>query len=88
PAGTGMRYYRNVEVDYDNTVEKKQERDYDDIPLLTGGIDLPDSQLDIPLVGSEDMDGFSIEDKTGEPLIGDSEVFDMEDVVDDFDDEI
>ena len=89
PAGTGMRYYRNVEVDYDNTVEKKQERDYDDIPLITGGIDLPDSQLDIPLVDAEDMDGFSIEDETGEPFIGETEeVFDMEDVSDDFDQEI
>lgn len=89
PAGTGMRYYRNVEVEYDNTVEKKQERDYDDIPLITGGLDLPDSQLDIPLVDSDDMDGFSIEDETGEPFIGDTEeVFDMEDVSDDFDDEI
>ncbi|MGI8555445.1 MAG: DNA-directed RNA polymerase subunit beta' [Pyrinomonadaceae bacterium] len=87
PAGTGMRYYRNVEVDYDNTVEKKQERDYDDIPLLTGGIDLPDSQLDIPLVDSDDMDGFSIEDETGAPLIGDTEVFDMEDVDATFDDD-
>ncbi|MGI8555734.1 MAG: DNA-directed RNA polymerase subunit beta' [Pyrinomonadaceae bacterium] len=89
PAGTGMRYYRNVEIDYDNTVEKKQERDYDDIPLITGGIDLPDSQLDIPLVDSDDMDGFSIEDETGEPFIGDTEeVFDIEDIGDDLNDEI
>ena len=86
PAGTGMRYYRNVEIDYDNTVEKKQEREDEYMPLITGGIDLPDSQLDIPLVDSEDMDGFSIEDETGEPFIGDTEeVFDIEDVVDDLD---
>ncbi|MGI8468074.1 MAG: DNA-directed RNA polymerase subunit beta' [Pyrinomonadaceae bacterium] len=87
PAGTGMRYYRNVEVDYDNTVEKKQEREDDYLPLITGGIDLPDSQLDIPLIDAEDMDGFSIEGETGEPFVGDTEVFDMEDVDAAFDDD-
>jgi DNA-directed RNA polymerase subunit beta' len=78
PAGTGMKYYRNVLVDYDNTVNQKQERDYDDIPIITGGIDLPDSSMDIPLVES-DMDGFSIEDAVDDTFMDDTEeVFDME----------
>ncbi len=84
PAGTGMRYYRNVKVDYDNTVEKKQERDYDDIPLITGGIDIPDSSLDIPLVEG-DLDGFSIQDSVDEDaFIADAEeVFEGEALGDD-----
>ncbi|MGI8494758.1 MAG: DNA-directed RNA polymerase subunit beta', partial [Pyrinomonadaceae bacterium] len=80
PAGTGMRYYRNVKVDYDNTVEKKQERDYDDIPLITGGVDLADStadsSLDIPLVES-DSEGVEIEE-----TVDDTEMIsDMEEVL-------
>ena len=91
PAGTGMRYYRNVEVDYDNTVNQKQERDYDDIPIITGGIDLPDASMDIPLVES-DMDGFSIEEAIDESFIDEpEEAFEMEPtaemLADDFDDD-
>jgi hypothetical protein len=81
-----MRYYRNVEIDYDNTVEKKQERDYDDIPIITGGIDLPDSSLDIPLVEA-DLDGFSVEEAVDEDaFISDAEeVFETEALADDLD---
>lgn len=91
PAGTGMKYYRNVEIEYDNTMNQKQERDYDDIPIITGGMDLPEASMDVPLVES-DMDGFSIEDVEGESFIDEpEEVFDMEVadelVVDDFDDD-
>jgi hypothetical protein len=87
PAGTGMRYYRNVEVEYDNTIEKKEERDYDDIPIITGGIDLPDSTLDVPLVEG-DLDGFSVEDGIGDEMTFDAapeEAFEIESVADDFD---
>ncbi len=41
PAGTGMRHYRNVEIDYDNSVNQKKEDEFDDFTLITGGIDLP-----------------------------------------------
>ncbi len=83
PAGTGMRYYRNVEVEYDNTIDKKQERDYEELPIITGGMDLPDSSLDIPLVES-DLDGFSIEDSLGATLS--EEVFESADDIADDDD--
>ncbi len=42
PAGTGMRHYRNVEIDYDNSVNQKKEDEFDDFTLITGGIDLPE----------------------------------------------
>ena len=83
PAGTGMKYYRNVEIAYDNTVNQKQERDYDEIPLITGGMEVPGASMDIPLVES-DMEGFSIEDVEGEPYVEETEelveeeTFDME----------
>ena len=41
PAGTGMKYYRNVKVDYDPSVNRKQEEEYDEITAMTGGLDLP-----------------------------------------------
>ncbi len=91
PAGTGMKFYRNVEVDYDPTVNQKEEREDEFVPIITGGMDLPDNSMDVPLVESE-MDGFSIEDVDGEPFIDEpEEVFDMEAVdetlIDDLDDD-
>jgi DNA-directed RNA polymerase subunit beta' len=78
PAGTGMKFYRNVEVEYDPTVNQKEERDDEFIPIITGGMDLPDSSMDVPLVES-DMDGFSIEDEDGEPFLDETEeVFELE----------
>lgn len=42
PAGTGMEFYRNVSVDRDETVdESRRERDMDDFPEITGGLDMP-----------------------------------------------
>jgi DNA-directed RNA polymerase subunit beta' len=49
PAGTGMRHYRNVEIDYDNSVNQKKEDEFDDFTLITGGIDLP-AIVDLPEV--------------------------------------
>lgn len=85
PAGTGMRFYRNIEVAHDPTVNQKQERDYEDIPIITGGIDLPDSSLDVPLVEA-DMEGFSIEDENGEVFLEETEetVFDADTTLDEY----
>lgn len=41
PAGTGMKYYRNVKVDYDPTENQKQEDEFDEMASMTGGIDIP-----------------------------------------------
>ncbi len=68
PAGTGMKYYRNVKVDFDPTVNQKQEEEYDDFPLTTGGLDFP-APIDVPGIESEDfediedVDEFEMEDE-------------------------
>ena len=90
PTGTGMKFYRNVEIAYDPTVNQKQEREDDYMPIITGGLDLPEASLDIPMIES-DMEGFSIEDVDGEPYIEETEEsFDIEVadevLVDDLDD--
>jgi DNA-directed RNA polymerase subunit beta' len=41
PAGTGMKYYRNVKVDYDPTENQKQEDEFDELADIRGGLDIP-----------------------------------------------
>jgi DNA-directed RNA polymerase subunit beta' len=42
PAGTGMEYYRNVKVERDETMTQgRHDRDMDDFPEITGGMDVP-----------------------------------------------
>ena len=86
PAGTGMKYYRNVKVDFDPTVNQKQEEEFDEFPLTTGGLDLP-APRDVPGIEVDDFD--EVEDNvTDEFEIEDDEVFDEDEldlVVDDDD---
>jgi DNA-directed RNA polymerase subunit beta' len=88
PAGTGMRFYRNVEIDYDPSVNQKREEEMDEFPIITGGLDLP---MDIPFIESGE------DEEVDEPIIVDEyamdteEVFEMDDSsmeVVDLDDEI
>jgi len=41
PAGTGMKYYRNVKVAPDATENRKVEDEFDELAELRGGIDIP-----------------------------------------------
>src|SRR4029077_5577577 len=42
PAGTGMKYYRNVEIAYDNTQNQKPQDEYDEMgDYIRGGLELP-----------------------------------------------
>ncbi len=50
PAGTGMEYYRNVEIARDETIEQARERDLDDFPDIVGGQDVPVTTGRPPLV--------------------------------------
>lgn len=85
PAGTGMKFYRNVEIDDDPTVNRKEEREDEFIPIITGGMDLPEASMDVPGIESE-LDGFSIEE--GDSYMDEpEETFDME-VVDDIGDDL
>jgi hypothetical protein len=40
PAGTGMEYYRNVDIERDETVDQGRERDLDEFPDIVGGHDI------------------------------------------------
>lgn len=92
PAGTGMKYYRNVKVDHDPTMNQKVVDEYDDeFPIVTGGLDLP-LPMDMPGVDSDDFedDLENIEDYDDEETDLDletEEVFDADAPVDDLGDD-
>ncbi|QYO66399.1 DNA-directed RNA polymerase subunit beta' [Leptolyngbya sp. 7M] len=54
PAGTGMKYYRNVKVDRDPTENRKVEDEFDELANIRGGLDLPNFGQ-IPGVEDPDM---------------------------------
>ena len=89
PAGTGMKYYRNVKVADDATMNQKKEEEFEDFPLVTGGLDLP-QPLDVPGVDTDEgydeaeetLDEFALEE---EPVFDDSTDLDLGE---DFDDDI
>ena len=87
PAGTGMKYYRNVKIDFDPTVNQKPEEEFDEFPLTTGGMDLP-APRDVPGVEVDDFD--EVEDITDEIEIEEDESYnddELELVADDDDDD-
>jgi DNA-directed RNA polymerase subunit beta' len=43
PAGTGMEYYRNVEIDRDETIGEAQRDELEDLPEILGGVEIPTS---------------------------------------------
>ena len=53
PAGTGMKFYRNVKIDHDPTVNQKETDEFDEYDQLRGGL-LP--SVDIPLVETDEID--------------------------------
>jgi DNA-directed RNA polymerase subunit beta' len=53
PAGTGMKYYRNVKVDYDPTENRKEEDEFDEMYDIRGGIELP-MPVDVPGVDTDE----------------------------------
>ncbi|HRH44550.1 MAG TPA: hypothetical protein PKY82_23140, partial [Pyrinomonadaceae bacterium] len=82
-AGTGMKYYRNVEVAFDPTVNQKEEREDEFIPIITGGMDMPEASMDVPGVDA-DLDGFSIEEGMDDSYLDETEEsFEMEEISDD-----
>ena len=58
PAGTGMEYYRNVDIARDETIDQARERDMDDFPDIVGGSEIPVTTGRPPLVvAAVDGDG-------------------------------
>ena len=75
PAGTGMKYYRNVEIKYDPTMNRKVKDEYDDMaasPIMEGFTLLSD--------GSVMPDGYQLETSEADEVV--------ENFVDDSEDEI
>lgn len=74
PAGTGMKYYRNVKVAADATENRKIEDEFDEMgDYIRGGIDLP---LPISLDGEDDIEDLDEEmDMESEETM---EVFDID----------
>src|SRR5438093_8365903 len=73
PAGTGMKYYRNVKVAYDATENRKQEDEFDEMgDYIRGGIDIPlplpveDDGFDAEVEDLDDLAGEGIEDEAVE----------------------
>ena len=77
PAGTGMKYYRNVKVDYDPTVDQKETDEYDELAELRGGFEFPGA--DIPLVKTEPEVEFEEVEEDEEELDLDDENLEIED---------
>ncbi|MFN2516373.1 MAG: DNA-directed RNA polymerase subunit beta' [Pyrinomonadaceae bacterium] len=50
PAGTGMEYYRNVEIDRDESIEQARDRDLDEFPDIVGGHEMAVPPAREPLV--------------------------------------
>ena len=71
PAGTGMKYYRNVEVPPDPTENRKEEDEFDEMhEYIRGGIELP-PLADVPGIDTdegydeaeEELDDLSLEEE-------------------------
>ncbi len=83
PAGTGMKYYRNVKVEYDPTVNQKKEEEYDDFPLISGGLDLP-VPMDVPGIEIDEFDEIEeIDDLEPEEEFTLDDSLEIEDEIDD-----
>ncbi len=41
PAGTGMEYYRNVDIERDESADQARERELDEFPDIVGGHEIP-----------------------------------------------
>ena len=56
PAGTGMEYYRNVDIDRDETIDQARERELEEFPDIVGGHDIPVPPVREPLVAAAAAD--------------------------------
>jgi DNA-directed RNA polymerase subunit beta' len=59
PAGTGMEYYRNVDIERDETIDQARERELDEFPDIVGGHDIvvpAREPVVVPAVAANDGD--------------------------------
>jgi DNA-directed RNA polymerase subunit beta' len=57
PAGTGMEYYRNVDVERDDSIDQVRERELDEFPEIVGGVEIPmpTTHSTVPATGDGDL---------------------------------
>ncbi len=87
PAGTGMKYYRNVQVAHDATENRKVEDEFDELADIRGGLDMPGAPA-IP--GVETDAGYDEAEETLDELsLETEETFDIDEAMKiDIDDEL
>src|SRR5688572_22889191 len=78
PAGTGMKYYRNVKVDYDPTENQKVEDEFDELADIRGGLEIP-VMAGVP--GVETDNGFEEGDETADIVLEEEEEFDIDEAM-------
>ncbi len=78
PAGTGMKYYRNVRIAYDPTENQKQADEFDEMADIRGGIEFP-IPMDVPGVEPDDLEDEAIEVEDAE--LETEEVFDIDEAM-------
>ncbi len=89
PAGTGMKYYRNVKVEHDPTVNQRVEEEMEEYAAMTEGLNLP-SPSNVPGVESEDEPETVEVEEIDDDLdleLDDDDLVEVEDSLDDFDDD-
>ena len=59
PAGTGMEFYRNVEVERDETIDQARERELDEFPDIVGGHEIPLPTREPLVIAASDGDAAS-----------------------------
>jgi hypothetical protein len=59
PAGTGMEYYRNVEIDRDETIGESEREEADEFAEILGGVEIPQpvAHTVVAAVDDGDVDG-------------------------------
>ncbi|HMQ03868.1 MAG TPA: DNA-directed RNA polymerase subunit beta' [Pyrinomonadaceae bacterium] len=77
PAGTGMKYYRNVEIARDATENQKKEDEFDELADIRGGLEIP-VFANVPGV---EADGDYEEEADVETEIEEEEEFDIEEAM-------
>ncbi len=80
PAGTGMKYYRNVKVAYDATENRKQEDEFDELTDIRGGLELP-MPMDVPGIEADGFDDDIDLDVDENQELENDEIFDIDEAM-------
>jgi len=57
PAGTGMEYYRNVDIDRDETIGESEREEADEFAEILGGVEIPQPVTHTVVAAVDDGEG-------------------------------